>query len=68
MTREISASREVLGRHIEMHPCRAGTHQLVCPCGNTVVLVCDACEEPIFMAVAPSTWCEHARELGGDSR
>ncbi len=57
------ASREVLEHHARTHPCEGGVYERVCPCGATVAIVCAACNEPVFMALADGTWCEHAQEL-----
>lgn len=69
MSGRAGASEEVIRHHAEQHPCPAETNvrEVDCPCGATRALVCDGCREPVFIAVRPGTWCEHAQQLMGDA-
>lgn len=68
MNGRIGASEEVIRHHASEHPCPPGVpaDERVCPCGSTVAICCGRCEEPVFVAVQPGSWCEHAEELAGD--
>jgi hypothetical protein len=59
----VGASAEVIHAHARAHACgeQAGASEVMCPCGQTVALVCTVCGEPVFLAVEPGTWCEHDR-------
>jgi hypothetical protein len=62
---EVGASREVIEHHARQHPCgeHVGARHVWCSCGTTVALVCDACQQPVFMATRPGSWCPHAAGL-----
>ena len=66
MSARVGASPEVLRHHAAQHPCRdAETFEVLCPCGSCVAICCAECRDPVFLAVLPGSWCEHAQELWG---
>jgi hypothetical protein len=56
-------SAEVVRHHVGQHPCEADCIVIRCPCDITRVIVCTGCREPIFFAVRPWVWCEHAQAM-----
>jgi hypothetical protein len=66
----VGISEEAIRHHANQHPCGdVGCRIKQCPCGTTIVIVCIACHEAVFLSVAPWTWCEHAEALwaGGEA-
>lgn len=63
MKDQLGSSDEVIRHHASQHPCDSGSTRIECPCGDTIAIICDHCHEPVFVAVQPGTWCEHAQEL-----
>lgn len=64
MTRTpIPLSLELIRHHEDLHPCRAGTVGVECPCGDCLAMMCPSCDQPLFVACKRGTWCQHAREL-----
>lgn len=61
MTAPLGASTEVMLHHLAEHPCKnAHALEYPCPCGCAVAILCSECGEPLFLAVDPEEWCEHA--------
>jgi hypothetical protein len=57
-------SAELIAHYAGLHPCPDDDPmEILCPCGDTVALLCPTCREPVFFSTRPATWCEHAREL-----
>lgn len=61
----VAPDAAALKRHAEAHPCPdAGAHVVPCVCGDSRLIVCDACGAPLFLATR--TFCRHARALWED--
>jgi hypothetical protein len=58
----IGASPEIIRHHLSHHPCKdAHPIEVLCPCGNAVAILCSECGDPMFLAVNPEVWCDHAQ-------
>lgn len=65
----VGLSDELIEHHADQHPCQSdGCYVTPCPCGSTIAISCDACREPVFVAVAPGTWCGHAESAWQEQR
>jgi hypothetical protein len=62
----VEASPEVFEHAARVHARRCpsvGHIQSACPCGPVLAIVCRTCREPVYLAVTPGDWCEHAEEV-----
>jgi hypothetical protein len=64
-TPPVPLSLEVLNHHVDAHPCDADMEKFTCPCGDTVVFVCEACRTIVWGASRTGTWCERAQAVWG---
>lgn len=62
------ASVELVQHHAREHARghgvdEVGLHDYVCPCGQTIALICAECRQPVFLATRTPEWCAHAVSL-----
>lgn len=62
----VGESPEVQNEALDRHEAVCiGRHygEMVCPCGRTHVLLCDACKQPVAIGLRPGKVCPHAKIL-----
>ena len=68
MSKFIGSSQEVIRHHHEQHAktCdvadAGGGREVVCPCGQTILLIC-ACDEVLYAATLADEPCQHLKEM-----